>query len=53
MSRNVLDSGGCGDGSEGVPGDYKDIYELLAELCKNLAGPSENHSKSAFQNSTM
>ncbi|XP_039958319.1 gamma-tubulin complex component 3 [Bactrocera tryoni] len=42
MSRNVLDSGGCGDGSEGR-GDYKDIYELLAELCKNLAGPSENH----------
>lgn len=50
MSRSVLDSGGCGDGNEGGHGGYKDIYELLAELCKTLAGPSENHSKAAFQN---
>ncbi|XP_053948328.1 gamma-tubulin complex component 3 isoform X1 [Anastrepha ludens] len=42
MSTNVLDSGGCGDGSGS---SFKNIYELLEELCKTLAGPSDNHKE--------
>ncbi|XP_036317961.1 gamma-tubulin complex component 3 [Rhagoletis pomonella] len=43
MSTNLLDSGDCGDGRDGRRGNYKDIYELLEELCKTLASPSDNH----------